>query len=359
MGGTQSGVQRALFAMIRAAVACVFACALPQSQAGETDRWQSLFTGVPPLPAVPSEALSKVAARPVEGRLRIEVSDAGLRVLQQDADRLYDSTARDSMAQVRRRLEEVNRDPEAARLSRRIDEVLGLGNPTGKAPSTEELLKLIAEVDRTLGRGATSSGDAPVPLSEIAAYRLELQRAVPRAAQFHQRLFDLQRRHAQLHAQADHDAIARLAGGDAVALAKELVERHQALAGQQLAEASSLLSELRFTLRSRFERMAQLARAAEARGAPAAERVQAYAVFKSYVEMLLTFQRETLQDAGFWAGVRPRAVPARASTGSGPALYEHVLAPDIDLQGNGVLPTAGPHYPAGRAFVLGAPPGIR
>jgi hypothetical protein len=40
-------------------------------------------------------------------------------------------------------------------------------------------------------------------------------------------------------------------------------------------------------------------------------------------------------------------------------LYEHVLAPDIELHGNGELTTAGPHYPGGRAIVVGVPPGMR
>jgi hypothetical protein len=208
-----------------------------------------------------------------------------------------------------------------------------------------------------LGPGARSRDAQAPPLSDIAAFRLEAQRMQPRSA--HQRLFDQQRRYAQQHAQADREAMARLDGADATALARALVERHRALAEQQLADATVIFSQARDTIGPRFQRMAELARAAELRNASAVERVQAYALFKAYAELLLTLQRETLKDVGFWAGIRARTLLPGAPGGSARTLYESALAPDVELHGNGEQTTAGPHYPSGRAMVVGLPPGIR
>jgi hypothetical protein len=87
--------------------------------------------------------------------------------------------------------------------------------------------------------------------------------------------------------------------------------------------------------------------------------VVAYALFKSYIEFLLTLQRETLQDVGFWGGVQVRRGLTIAQDASNRSLYELSIAPDVPLRGNGVLATAGPHYPDGRAIEVGLPPGIR
>jgi hypothetical protein len=112
----------------------------------------------------------------------------------------------------------------------------------------------------------------------------------------------------------------------------------------------------------RFARMAELVRAAEQRNAAPGERNEGYAVLKAYVEMLLTLQRETLQDVGFWAGTRVAAAPRSAGDAASAgqrSLYELSLAPGFELRANGELPTAGPHYPGGRAIVVGLQPGIR
>ena len=70
--------------------------------------------------------------------------------------------------------------------------------------------------------------------------------------------------------------------------ARALVARHHTLAQQQLADASSLLREARAVLAPRVKRLAELARAAEQRSAPAGERNEAYVLIKAYVEFLLT-----------------------------------------------------------------------
>jgi hypothetical protein len=242
----------------------------------------------------------------------------------------------------------VEKDPALIELSRKIDATLGLEQGSGKPASAEELRRLNSEVERVLGPAAPVRTAASASLSDIAAYRLELQRTAPRAGQFMQRLYEQQRAYAQQHAQADREALARVPGGGAPVPARELVQRHHALAAQQLADAAVLWAQLREALAPRVARMAQLLRAAEQRNGAPGERNEGYALLKAYLELLLTVQRETVQDTGFWAGTR---VASRS-------LYEHSLAPGFDLRANGELPTAGPHYPGGRAIVVGLPPGI-
>jgi hypothetical protein len=69
------------------------------------------------------------------------------------------------------------------------------------------------------------------------------------------------------------------------------------------------------------------------------------------MERLLTIQRETLQDTGFWAAVRPVA--------GAPQRYELSLVPGFDLRPGGELPFGLPHYLVGRTIVVGVAPGIR
>jgi hypothetical protein len=335
--------------------------------ADEAERWQALFDAVPALPATPAQALQKIAARRVEGQLsplpqlRIEVADARLRALQHEVDTLFEPTSKAAAAQVQATLAAVEKDPVLTELGRKIDQSLKLQENTGQPPTAEEWRKLNSEVERVLGPAALGGGAASAPpLSDIAAYRLELQRSPPRLGQFLQRLFDLQRAHAQQHAQADREAIARLAAGaDAAALARELVQRHQTLADRQLIDATMIVAQAREAMAPRFARMARIVRAAELRNAPPGQRNEGYAVLKAYVEMLLTLQRETLQDVGFWAGTRVAAALPTAATAGARSLYEQSLAPGFELRANGELPTAGPHYPAGRAIVVGLAPGIR
>ena len=332
---------------------------------GEADRWQALFAAVPKLPATPAEAAQKISARLVQSeglgiaQLRIEVADAALRNLQQDVDRLFEPTAKASAAQFQRAMDAVNQDPELAGLARKIDK-LWQPDPAkpGKVPSPSEIRALDSEVQRVLGPTPSPAGATLAPRSQIGAYRLELQRATPRASQFLQGLAAQQRQYTQQHMQADRETIASLAAADVAVAARALVARHIALAQQQLADASTLLREAREALAPRVKRMAELARAAEQRNAPPSETNEAYALLKAYVEFLLTLQRETLQDVGFWGGIRAaRALPAPAQAGTR-SVYEQALAPGFELRANGELPYPLPYYPAGRALVVGLPPGI-
>lgn len=334
--------------------------------AGEAERWQALFAAVPALPATPAEAAKKVSARtvPSEGlginQLRIEIADPGLRALQQQVDELFAPTSKAVAAQVQRNLEAVEKDPVLTELSRKIDKTLQPDpvNPA-KQPSIEELHKLAIEVERVLGPMPEPGSPLPPPRTEIGAYRRELQSATPRAGQFMQRLADQQRQYAKQHAQADREAIAQLAGSEVAAAARTVVAQHHALAQQQLADATLILREAREAFAPRVKRLSELARAAEQRNAPPGERNEAYAPLKSYVEFLLTLQRETLQDVGFWGGIRlARALPTPALART-QSLYEQALAPGFELRADGEQPYGLPYYPPGRAIVVGLPPGIR
>lgn len=334
--------------------------------ADEAERWQALFAAVPALPATPTEAAKWVSVRVVSSealginQLRLEIADPGLRALQQQVDELFAPTSKAVAAQVQRNLEAIEKDPVLAELSRKIDKTMqpDPANPA-KLPSIDENYKLNREIERGLGPMPAPDSPPPAPRTEIAAYRRELQSATPRAGQFLQRLADQQRQYAKQHAQADREAIAQLTGTEVAVAARAVVARHYTLAQQQLTDAAVILREAREAFAPRVKRLAELARAAEQRNAPPGERNEAYAPLKAYVEFLLTLQRETVQDVGFWGGIRVNRVlptPARAGTHS---LYELSLAPGFELLANGEQPYSLSCYPLGRAITIGLPPGIR
>jgi hypothetical protein len=121
-----------------------------------------------------------------------------------------------------------------------------------------------------------------------------------------------------------------------------------------------MLGEAREALAPRVARLVELARAAEQRDASPGERIEAYASLKPYVELLLTLLRETVQDVGFWGGIRvARALPVSAVQAGTQSLYEQELAPGFELRANGEQPYSLPGYPLGRAIVVGLPLGIR
>lgn len=345
---------------VPAAVAVVLLGTALPAAAQDTDRWQALFAAVPALPATSAEAVSRIRAQTVDSRVRIDIADPTLRQLQRQVDDLYEPVARQSAAQMQQRLREIENDPGMKELARKLDRAMPPSVREDRPPTLEEMKAMKRAAEDALGPCATEREGCPAPpLSSIASYRMELQRVQPRIAQFHQQLFEQQRRHAQLHAEVDRSALTRLGTVDAASVARDAVARHHELARQQLADAAVLFVQAHEAVRPRFARMAELAKEAEQRGATPAERVQAYALFKSYIEFLLTLQRETLQDVGFWAAVRVRSSSVNDPQASGGAVYELSLAPAVALRGDGVLPTAGPHYPGGRAIVVGQLPGIR
>lgn len=110
---------------------------------------------------------------------------------------------------------------------------------------------------------------------------------------------------------------------------------------------------------ARTARARWLVRAAKRRNAPPAESNEAFMLLKSYVELMLTLHRETLQDVGFWAGTRLASPLPTANRAASQSLYELSLAPGFDLHANGELALSLPYYPIGRAIVVGLEPGIR
>ena len=62
--------------------------------------------------------------------------------------------------------------------------------------------------------------------------------------------------------------------------------------------------------------------------------------------------RTTIEDVGFWAAVQTGEGPASAPRPT----YVLSLAPDIDLQGDGVLPPMRVPYPRGRLAPTWPPP---
>jgi hypothetical protein len=333
-------------------------CVNAAHAADEAQRWRALFERVPPLPVTLADAAASISARRVhsEGlgivQLRIEVADARLRALQLEVDRLYEPTAQASKAQFQRVIDAANKDPALIERARKLDEAW---RPDPSRPGAMPSMEQMREIERVLGPTAASAAQMP-PRSEIAAYRQELERAAPRVGSSLQRLSEQQRQYAKQHAQADHDAKRQLAGGDVATVARSVVARHHALAQQQLADAATILEQARAAMAPRVQRMAELALAAEQRNAPPAERNEAYALLKAWIEHLLTLQREALQDVGFWAAVR--VVSPWPAAGGWP-IYELALAPGFDLQAAGELPYGLPYYPIGRAIVFDLPPGIR
>ena len=305
-------------------VALSVAFAAPARAAvGDADRWTALLDAIPSLPAAPGEATTRVAVRVVQGYVVVESNDATQRALRRDAEALLEPVAAASRARIEANMRAFNADPKAQQLARDLDAMMPkteferMPTPAELRARNPEVAKLVEEVDaQTSGATTVKSPNA------IAAYRLELIRGEPRAGRYVMRLRELQQKYARRHADADRAALARSA--PPAETARELVSAHHALARDQLAEGSALLLEARTTLRPQFDRMAALAREAERRDAPATELVQAYALLKYHVDLLLAIDRATIEDVGFWASVRPLP-PSR------PSPYESSLAPEFDL----------------------------
>lgn len=323
--------------------ACTLVCALVGSSAavaaGDAARWQALFEQLPSLPSAAAQVVPMIAAQAprTEGlafaQVRIGVADARLRDAQQAIDDLHEPLRQASAEQFRRTLQRANEDPAFNEMAKKIERawVPDPTRPDG-LPSAASQRAWLKEIERTLG-----------PMPEPPARAASATARPPNAGPYLRRLADEQRRFATLHAQADRDA--------AAARAPAAVAQHHALAQQQLDSGSQLWREARDTLAPRVQELiAQLAQA-EQRGASASERVTIASTLKAHLEALLTIQRETVQDVGFWAATRP--LPGA------PARYELSLAPGFDLRADGELPFGLPHYPVGRTIVVGLAPGIR
>jgi hypothetical protein len=322
---------RKALAVIAASAACTAALA-----AGDAARWQALFEQLSPLPAAAAQAVPMIAVQPPreEGlgfaQVRIGIADARLRAVQQTIDALHEPLRQASAEQFKRTIQTANEDPAFNEMAKKLDRAWAPdpSRPDGLPPPVSQR-EWLREVERTLG-----------PLPEPARPAASAPPRPPSAAPFLQRLATEQRRFATLHAQADREHNGALA-----------VAQHHALAQQQLDSGAALWRETRAALAPRIDRLVAELAAAEQRSAPAPERVRLASTLKAHLEGLLTLQRETLQDVGFWVATRPVAGSA--------ARYELSLAPGFDLRPSGELPFGLPHYPIGRTIVVGLAPGIR
>jgi hypothetical protein len=303
--------------------------------AGDAPRWQSVFDQLPALPTTAALAVPMIAVQPPreEGlgfvQVRVSVADARLQAVQQTIDALHEPLRQASAEQFRRTIQAANDDPAFKEMAKKLERawVPDPTRPDG-LPSAASQREWVREVERTLG-------PLPEPARDAA-----LAPRQPHTGPYLQRLATEQRRFATLHAQADRES----RGAAAVAL-------HHALAQQQLDSGAQLWREAHAAVAPRIGQLVAELAAAEQRNAPATERVRLASTLKAHLEGLLTIQRETLQDVGFWAAVRP-AIGAAAG-------YELSLAPGFDLQPRGELPFGLPHYPVGRTIVVGLAAGIR
>jgi hypothetical protein len=320
------------------------AAALAPATAGDAERWRMLFVSAPPPPATLDDARSRVVARRFGTAVVVEARDPAWSQRAQEAEALIAPVTAASSEQFKATMEQFNKDPYAARLAhgleKALDDAVGSMQRGERKPirsDDPEVGKLLRELDKP---------PDPARLSPISAFLLERQRAQPNANTFRRQFHEHRRRFARLHAELD-----AATAGDA-AVATERVRRHQALAQQQLQEAVSLYGAARDALAPAVEKMTELATQAEQRGASAGERSQAYQWLKGVIEGLDAMARTTIEDVGFWAAVQPAAGGAGASRPT----YLLSLAPDIDLQADGVQPPMLVPYPRGRLATPWPPP---
>lgn len=319
------------------------AAAIPAA-AGDAERWRTLFINAPPPPATLEEARSRVVARRIGTSVLVEARDPAWTQRAHEAEALIAPMAAASREQFKATLEAFNKDPYAARLAQGLekatDEALRAMQRGERQPirsNDPEVNKLLRELDKPLD---------PARLSPISAFVQELARAQPNAGTFRRQFHEHRRRFARLHAELD-----AVPAGDATVMA-DRVQRHHALAQQQLQEAVAMYGAARDTLAPAVEKMAALATQAEQRDAPPAERTQAYQWLKGVIEGLDALARTTIEDVGFWAAVQPGV----GAAGAPRSTYVLSLAPDVDLQADGVLPPMLVPYPPGRLAATWPPP---
>lgn len=321
------------------------AAALSPAAAGDAERWHTLFFRAPPPPATLDVARAGVVAKRLGTSVLVEARDPAWLQRAQEAEALIAPVAAASREQFKATMEAFNKDPYAARLAQGLekatDEALRAMQRGERQPirsDDPEVAKMLRELDKP---------PDPARLSPISAFVLERQRAQPNAGTFRRQFHEHRRRFARLHAELD-----AAPAGDANVMA-DRVQRHQALAQQQLQEATAMHGAARDALAPAVEKMAALATQAEQRGASAAERSQAYQWLKGVIEGLDAMARTTLEDVGFWAAVQPVTGAADAPRPT----YRLSLVPDADLQADGVLPPMFVPYPRGRLSMSWPPPG--
>lgn len=334
---------KAAFRRIASHAVCALACtAAAAATAQDAGRWLALLASAPPPPASLPEARERIAVHRLGDRVVVEASDAALAQRRRDADALRAPPTAAAAAQIKATFDAIEKDPQTARLANRVKEalddserVLLRGERRAVESSDPEVASLLREMQKP--RDLSS-------LSPIARFRLEQMRARPGVNGLKLQLIEQRRRYAQGHAEVD------VAPAADAAARRERVQRHQALAQQQLEQARTLHAAARDALRPAIEHMVLLAAEAERRGASPIERTEAYAWLHSVFGLFDSIARATTEDVGFWAAVRPAdaADPRRSG-------YVLAPAPEVDLRADGTLPPQRVPYPAGRVSAPGAP----
>ena len=283
----------------------------------QVGRWAVLFAAVPPPPASLAEALQGVRGTGDHYGFRLEVSDPRMldtnRQLEDLQSKLW-APANQGLA--RRPVGPPTRMTIGAPLSPRniappsvslqITPTITPETATGAAPRPAQATT--PELDAMMAYAQDSSFKTQEPIQTVFAD-----------------LHAIRARYGAGHWQADQQAKAALRNHrDVARLSGELVRAHHALAVDQLREATVVLSKARAAMAAQVERMAELARAAEARGASTSELKQAEIFINERLAALFSFHEELLREMGLWAGVQP--VKSPNSIGD---LYVHAHAPNV------------------------------
>jgi hypothetical protein len=326
---------RARHPVVRGLAGAITAAALTLPvHASDALQWQALFDTAPRLPATVAQV--QVTTRTAHGGLVVEASDPVWRQRAVEAEALLAPVSAVSAQQLKATLEAFNNSPHAARMAKGMEQALDDAMGAMQRGERPTLRSGDPDVDQLLR-------DAEKPLSAdrlpaIAAHRLESQRVQPNAQTFRRRWVEQRRGFAQQHAVLDTQ------GAADPAAQRERAERHRQLAQQQLNAAAALQAAAIDALRPSVQKMAALAQQAEARGASAAERVQAYSWLKGQIDLIDAIARATIEDVGFWSLVRP----ADAAAGAAGPVSLIAASTDVALPFDGRMMPMAPHYPRGR-----------
>lgn len=325
----------ALHPVVRVLAGAVVAVAatLPV-HASDALRWQAMFDAAPGLPAAAAQA--QVTVRRFHGGLVVEASDPVWRQRALDAEALLAPMSAASAQQFKATMEAFNNSPHAQRMAKGMEQVMDDALRAMQRGERPALRSSDPDVDRLLRDAEKPPSTDRLP--PIAAHRLESQRIQPNAQTFRRQWADQRRGFAQQHAaldvQPEADPAAR----------RDRLERHRQLAQQQLDAGAALRAAAIDALRPSVQKMTALAQQAEARGASAAERVQAYSWLKGQIELIDAIARATIEDVGFWSLVQP----ADDAAGAAAPRILSVASTDVELPFDGRTTPMAPHYPRGR-----------
>ena len=291
-------------------------------------RWAALYAAVPLPPANLAEALRGVRGSGDSYGFQLKVSDPRMLEVKRELE-LLQSKLWASTNQGQARPSVVAGAP------------VTLASPLGSmsiAPATVPVHILPIITTETTAGAAPRPPEARTPqVAAMAAYARDsfLQQQEPSQMGLATAPHAIRARYGKRHWDADQQAKAALRNRHDVAqLSAELVRTHHALAADQLREAKVALSQARAAMAPQVERMAKLAREAEAQGASPSELKQAGVFINERVAVLYRLHEQLLHEIGLWAGVQPVKSPNAIGD-----LYVHAHAPNV-----AVVPTLAGLY---------------